>query len=82
MIFPKYFKQKESLENIIKIIVKSTGKVIVDGVERAVKSGNVIEIPVGYRHTIIADTVMKIIEVQIGDQIDVEDKEIFDLNIK
>ena len=50
------------------------GRVILDGVEKAVNAGDIVEIPVGCKHTVIADTPLKIIEVQLGEDITVEDK--------
>lgn len=55
-------------------IVSGTGRTIVDGVEQTVKPGDVITLPVGCCHTVIADTDMKIIEVQLGKDISVHDK--------
>ena len=47
-------------------VVTGTGRTIVDGLEQTVKPGDVITLPVGCCHTVIADTDMKIIEVQLG----------------
>lgn len=55
-------------------IIEGKGHVIVDGVEREVKAGDVIMLPKGTKHTIIADTKLKVMEIQIGDSISVEDK--------
>ena len=55
-------------------IVTGTGKCIIDGAERSVKPGDVIEMKAGCKHTISADTELKIIEVQTGKDIDVSDK--------
>ena len=55
-------------------IVSGEGKAIVDDVEQFVKTGDVIRIPVGCKHSIIADTCLDIIEVQIGKEISAEDK--------
>ena len=43
-------------------------------VERSVSPGDVISMPAGCRHTVSADSELKIIEVQIGKNISVEDK--------
>ena len=43
---------------------------------KPVKTGDVIPLPRGCRHTVIADTVLEMIEVQIGQDISVEDKRI------
>lgn len=55
-------------------VVTGTGRTIVDGLEQTVKPGDVITLPVGCCHTVIADTDMKIIEVQLGKDISVHDK--------
>ena len=55
-------------------IVSGEGKTIIDGVEQLVKTGDVIRIPVGCKHSIIADTCLDIIEVQVGKEINTEDK--------
>ena len=62
-------------------IVEGSGRAVIDDVVREVKSGDIIELPTGCKHAIIADTTMRIIEVQIGESIDVDDKEIFELKI-
>ena len=54
--------------------IAGTGRIILDGVERVVKAGDVVEIPIGCKHTVIADEPLKIIEVQFGEDITVEDK--------
>ena len=38
-----------------------------------------MSISAGCRHTVIADTELKLVEVQIGEEISVEDKEKFQL---
>ena len=55
-------------------VVSGVGRTIVDGVEQNVKPGDVVTLPVGCFHTVIADTDMKIIEVQLGTEISVHDK--------
>lgn len=54
--------------------ISGTGRAILDGVEKVVRAGDVIEIPCGVKHTVIADEPLKIIEVQRGKDITVEDK--------
>ena len=56
-------------------VISGKGRTIVNGVEQPVKAGDVIELPTGCRHTIIADTEIKLIEVQIGKEISVHDKQ-------
>lgn len=58
-------------------IISGKGLVIVDGMEQPVKPGDVITIAAGCKHTIIAETEMKIIEMQLGKEISVHDKQIF-----
>lgn len=55
-------------------IISGKGRTIIDGFEQVVKSGDTIKIQVGCKHTIIADTQLKVIEVQLGRDISVRDK--------
>lgn len=55
-------------------IISGEGRSVVDGVEQLVKAGDVITMQAGSRHTIFADSELKIIEVQLGKEISVEDK--------
>lgn len=55
-------------------IISGRGRTIVDGVENAVKPGDVITMAAGCKHTIIADTKLQVIEVQMGKDITAEDK--------
>ena len=55
-------------------IISGTGRVILNEKERNVKPGDVIEMKAGCRHTIIADTELKVIEVQMGKDVNVHDK--------
>ena len=60
-------------------IVSGQGKTTVDGMEQFVNSGDVISIAAGCRHTIEAITDLKLIEVQIGKDISVTDKHVYEL---
>lgn len=60
-------------------IISGKGRAIVDGTERLVQAGDVITMPAGCKHTIIADTELKIMEVQLGKEISVHDKQKFEL---
>ena len=60
-------------------IISGTGRTIVDGMEQPVQAGDVITMQRGCRHTIIAETELKLIEVQLGKEISVHDKQKFDL---
>lgn len=60
-------------------VVSGNGRTIVDGMEQPVQAGDVITMQAGCRHTIIADTELKIIEVQLGREISVHDKRKYEL---
>ena len=60
-------------------VIEGRGRTIVDGAERSVGVGDVILLPVGCRHTVIAETELKLIEVQTGSAISVHDKELHPL---
>ncbi len=55
-------------------VVSGTGWAVVDDVKRTVKAGDIISMPVGCKHTIIAETELQVIEVQMGKEINVADK--------
>lgn len=60
-------------------IISGEGRTIVDGMEQPVKAGDVVTMQAGCRHTIIADTELNVIEVQLGKEISVHDKQKFEL---
>jgi mannose-1-phosphate guanylyltransferase len=60
-------------------IIAGKGRTIVDGMEQEVHAGDVVTMQAGCRHTIIADTELKLIEVQLGREINVHDKQKFRL---
>lgn len=55
-------------------VISGEGRTVVDGVEKSVKPGDVITIAAGQKHTIIADTELNVVEVQLGKEINVQDK--------
>ncbi len=55
-------------------VVSGRGTVLLDGRDRMVGPGDVIDIPVGMKHKISAQERMVVIEVQIGEAISKEDK--------
>ena len=59
-------------------VISGSGAVTVDDKEYHVSAGDVVEIPIGAKHSISADTDMSIIEVQIGESISEKDKKVFD----
>ena len=62
-------------------IISGRGRTIVDGMEQPVRAGDVITMEAGCRHTIIADTELHMIEVQLGREISVHDKKKYELEI-
>lgn len=60
-------------------VISGTGHAILDGVRRDVKAGDILTMPAGCRHTVFADSDLKIIEVQLGPAISVEDKQKYPL---
>lgn len=60
-------------------ILKGEGRVIVDGVEQKVSVGDQINIPKGCKHTVFAETALTLIEIQLGREIRVEDKQKYQL---
>ncbi|MBE5879906.1 MAG: cupin domain-containing protein [Lachnospiraceae bacterium] len=55
-------------------IISGCGRTVVDGMEQSVKAGDVITMQAGCKHMIMADTELKLIEVQLGKEISVDDK--------
>lgn len=55
-------------------VLSGQGRVILDGKESPAKPGDVFTIPAGCKHTIIADTQLKVMEMQLGEDISVTDK--------
>lgn len=60
-------------------VITGKGRTIVDGMEQEVQAGDVVTMQAGCRHTIIADTELKLIEVQLGKEITVHDKQKYPL---
>lgn len=63
------------------VVLDGTGRTFVDGMVQSVKAGDVITMSAGCRHTIFADTELKLIEVQLGEAISVSDKQKFELEL-
>ena len=61
------------------VVISGKGKAVTDGDERNVTVGDVISMKAGCKHTIYADTELKLIEVQIGEAISVQDKTKYEL---
>lgn len=63
------------------VVVAGEGRTIVDGMEQKVSAGDVITMQAGCRHTVFADTELKLIEVQLGQNIHVGDKKKYELEL-
>lgn len=60
-------------------VIQGSGRAIIGIKEQVVGVGDVITMPAGSRHTIIAETELQLIEVQIGKDISVHDKHKYEL---
>ena len=56
-------------------VISGEGRTVVDGMEQKVTVGDVVAMQAGCRHTVIAYTKLKLIEVQLGKEISVDDKQ-------
>lgn len=61
------------------VVTSGNGRTIVDGMEQNIKKGDVITMKAGCRHTVIADTELKLIEVQLGKEISINDKRVYSI---
>ena len=61
------------------VVVEGTGETLVDGMRQEVNPGDVITMQAGCRHTVFAKTTLKIVEVQLGREISVDDKRKFEI---
>ena len=55
-------------------ILEGSGITVIDGMRRQVGPGDVVTMAAGCKHTIMAETIMIILETQIGEEISVKDK--------
>ena len=62
-------------------VATGRGRVIIDGVEKEIKAGDVISMPAGCKHIVKAETVLQLIEVQMGTDINVRDKQKFEMPV-
>ena len=56
-------------------MISGKGRAVVDGLNQEIEAGHVLTMKAGCRHTVIAETELKLIEVQLGKDISVHDKE-------
>jgi mannose-1-phosphate guanylyltransferase len=61
------------------VVIAGKGRTIVDGMEQEVHPGDVVTMQAGCRHTVLAETELKLVEVQLGAEINVHDKQKFSL---
>ena len=55
-------------------VISGQGHVVLDGKIKKIRTGDTIHMPAGCRHTVFADTELKLLEVQLGSDINTEDK--------
>lgn len=65
--------------NEVWVVISGTGRTVVDGMEQKVRAGDVITMQAGCRHTVFADEELQLIEVQLGREISVHDKQKYPL---
>lgn len=70
-------EQRDEIWNVI----SGEGVVILDGVKKKVTPGDIVSMRAGCRHTILAKTELKVIEVQVGQEISVHDKQKYELEL-
>ena len=64
------------------VVISGKGRTVVDGMEQCVNVGDVITMSAGCRHTITAESELKLIEIQLGNNISVQEKQKFELEIR
>lgn len=57
------------------VVVSGIGYTIIDGVEKRISAGDVLTMKAGCKHMVMAETELKLVEVQIGKAISVHDKQ-------
>lgn len=65
--------------NEVWVVTVGTGRTIVDGMAQEIRTGDVITMEAGCRHTVIAATYLQLVEVQLGKEISVHDKQKYPL---
>lgn len=60
------------------VVTSGSGFTVINGVKQAIRAGDIIEMQAGCPHTVIANTRLRLIEVQLGSQISVHDKQKYD----
>lgn len=57
------------------VVISGSGRAVTDGLNQEIRAGHVITMKAGCRHTVIAQTELKLMEVQLGKDISVHDKQ-------
>ena len=57
------------------VVTSGHGRALIDDRIRNIRAGDVLSMSAGCRHTVFADTELKLVEVQLGEEISVSDKE-------
>lgn len=75
-LLPDHYMNYHSHERRSEIwtVIEGTGAVVLDDKEFLVSAGDIVKLPVGCKHSIKAITLLKLTEVQIGEDISAEDK--------
>ena len=60
-------------------VISGQGRTVIDGMEQIIRPGDTVSIAAGCIHTMIADTDMDVIEIQVGEEIYQGDKRVFPL---
>jgi mannose-1-phosphate guanylyltransferase len=61
------------------VVIAGEGTAVLDGQWQIIRSGDVITMKAGCRHTVYARVELQLIEVQVGQSISVEDKQKYDI---
>ena len=61
------------------VVTAGTGRTVVDGMEQPIRPGDVVTMQAGCRHTVMADSELQLVEVQLGRDISVQDKQKYEL---
>lgn len=61
-------------------VISGRGRAVIDGAVRPVKAGDIIAMAAGCRHTVIAESELRLIEVQLGTEISADDKRKYPLD--
>ena len=66
--------------NEVWIVTSGKGYTLIDGIKDSVEVGDAIAVDAGCKHTIIAESELQLIEVQLGKDINVSDKQKFNFD--